>query len=82
VVRFEIDAPQAGRATLDFGADRGVTIWLDDQAATLAGQTTTLDVAPGRHVVTVAVDVAAFPSEALRVRLDRSTGGVQLVSGK
>ena len=82
VVRFEIDASQAGSATLDFGADRGLTIWLDGQAASLAGQTTTFNLAPGRHVVTVAIDIAAFPSEALRVRLDRSAGGVQFVSGK
>jgi hypothetical protein len=82
VVKFEIDAPQAGTATLDFGADRGLTIWLDGQAASLAGQITTVTLAPGRHVVTVAIDIAAFPSQALRVRLDRATGGVQLVSGK
>ena len=82
VVKFEIDASQAGAATLDFGADHGLTIWLDGQAASLAGQTATFNLAPGRHVVTVAIDIAAFPLDALRVRLDRAAGGVQLVSGK
>jgi hypothetical protein len=43
---------------------------------------TTVDVAPGRHVVTVAIDIASFPSPTLRVRLERSTAGVRLVSGK
>ena len=63
-------------------ADHGLTIWLDGQAASLAGQTATFNLAPGRHVVTVAIDIAAFPLDALRVRLDRAAGGVQLVSGK
>ena len=82
VARFEIDAPQAGAATLDFGADGGVSIWIDGQPAVLAGRTATFDLAPGRHVITVSIDNAAFSPPALRVRLAQSTGGVQLVSGR
>jgi putative heme-binding domain-containing protein len=83
VMRFAIDAPQAGTATLDFGVDSGLSIWLDAQPVSLSGRTATLTLAPGRHVVTMAVENAASGAQAaLRVRLERSTGGVQLVSGK
>ena len=82
VVKFEIDASQAGSATFDFGAASGLSIWLDGQPASLAGQTTTFSLAAGRHVVTVAVDIAAYQSPALRIRLNQPAGGVQIVSGQ
>jgi putative heme-binding domain-containing protein len=82
VVRFDIEARQAGTAAVDFGAASGLSIWLDGQPVRLEGQTAALELASGRHVVTLAIDNAAFSSPALRVRLARAAGGIQFVSGK
>jgi putative heme-binding domain-containing protein len=82
VVRFDLDATVPGSTTLDLGAERGMSLWLDGRAVDADGRTARLDLAAGRHTVTLAVDNAAYPSPALRVSLVETAGPVQLVSGK
>lgn len=67
IVRFEFDAARAGRVALQFNTAAGLQLWLDGKPLDAADRTT-VDVAAGRHTVTVAVD-RVRRSEPLRCEL-------------
>jgi putative heme-binding domain-containing protein len=82
-VRFEIDVSTAGKLELAFEDIGGLTLWIDGKPTTILSNTP-LDLATGRHVVTLAVNCVKRTSP-LRVELRDVVGSpaqAQLVGGK
>lgn len=81
--RFELDASSAGQAKLLLNSVSGLTAWLDANPIKLTPETT-LDLTPGRHRVTFAIELSER-EEPLRIELvdiPGSSAKTQLVSGK
>jgi putative heme-binding domain-containing protein len=82
-LRFEIDVSSAGKVKLASNNADGLTMWLDGKPMAIAKETV-VDLATGKHTVTLAVDRTAR-TEPLRVELaevDGSPAKAQLVGGK
>lgn len=82
-VRFAIDVSTGGPLRLGLNSDEGLTAWIDGQRIEPSG-TIGLDLEPGRHVITFAIDPAR-PEKALAVELLDAPGSsakAQIVLGK
>jgi putative heme-binding domain-containing protein len=82
VAQFELEVLQAGAATLRLPAALGLSMWIDGQTVDLS-RDVVLDLPPGPHVVTFAVESGVYPGPSLRVELAAGAAGqVQLVGGQ
>ena len=82
--RSLVDVTTPGKVKLLVDSPKGLTLWVDDRPAELAGPETVLDLSRGVHTLTVRVDPAAHAG-GLRVQFadaPGSAGHVQPVSGK
>jgi putative heme-binding domain-containing protein len=82
--RFALDVSTGGPVRLKLDPAEGITAWVDGRRAEAAG-TMDLDLKPGRHVVTLAIDPSARSADSLAVELVDVPGSpakVQAVLGK
>ncbi|MFM7152470.1 MAG: PVC-type heme-binding CxxCH protein [Gemmataceae bacterium] len=82
VVRAQLDSASPARVPLKLNQTKGLTVWLDGEPMPV-GDTITLELTPGPHTLTVAVD----PREAkngLRLEIEDSpaSAGVRFIGGK
>jgi putative heme-binding domain-containing protein len=83
VARCQLDVSTGGPVALRLNSARGLTVWLDGLPLE-AGERMTLDVKPGTHTLTFAVDLARRRA-GLRCELDEVPGSparVNAVTGK
>jgi hypothetical protein len=83
VVRCQLDVSTGGPARLRFGSATGLTLWLDGTPVD-AKEQIVLDLTPGLHTLTVAID-REQRKEPLRCELEDVAGSaaqVRIVGGK
>jgi hypothetical protein len=79
-----VNASAAGPVVLRLGDAKGISAWLDDQPVP-PGEGPTVELAEGRHKLTLRVDTAERPARPIRaefVRADGSPAEFSVVGGR
>jgi putative heme-binding domain-containing protein len=84
-VQGELDVTAAGTIRISPRFPEGIRFWVDDLAAPAGTREYTINVMPGRRLVTVRVDTAERPRRELRIEVDKPAGSMAeftVVGGK
>ncbi|MBD3672600.1 MAG: HEAT repeat domain-containing protein [Planctomycetaceae bacterium] len=80
-VRTEVNVSSAGTAELIFDSPEGLTLWVDEIPTEVA-PSIKLDLEPGVHRISLAVNLSERGPHPLKLMLGESTAQLQFVNGK
>ena len=73
-LRGEIDVSSAGELDVDLGTHHGVSAWLDDAPGERPGRGLKWKVTPGRHTITLRIDMTDKKMTPPRVEISKAAG--------
>jgi hypothetical protein len=80
-LRTEINVSSAGTAELLFDSPKGLTLWVDEIPTDVA-PAINLELSPGVHRISLAVNLSERGPHPLKIMLGESTAQLQFVNGK